>query len=133
MYTVTFCASDHDFELTVAVIVTAVGAATVPAVIVNVPVNAPFATVIFDGTLAAEGLLLVNDTDTAAVLEAMLTETVPVPLLPTLIVIGLIVRADTSGPIHPEAELHGHRRSDCSFAGCEREKFHRARSIRRWR
>jgi hypothetical protein len=66
---------------------------------INVSINAPFGTVIFDGTLATAGLLLVNDTDAPPPVAGMSRVTVPVPLLPTLITIGLMVKAATSGPV----------------------------------
>src|SRR5713226_3720009 len=83
----------------VAVMVTDVGVATLPAVTVNVPLRTPSATLNFDGTLAAEGLLLDNDTDAAPEVEAKSRVTVPVALPPTLITIGLMVMAATSGPV----------------------------------
>jgi len=71
------------------VTVTEVEVVTVPAVTVNVAAVAPAATVTLDGTVAAEVFELERDTVTPPVPAAVVSVTVPVPVWPLAIVLGL--------------------------------------------
>ena len=59
---------------------------------VNVAVVAPAATVMLEGTVAAEVLELESDTATPPVPAASVRVTVPVPVCPLTIVLGLTER-----------------------------------------
>jgi hypothetical protein len=83
-----------------AVSVAAVEALTVPAVTVNVAVVAPAATFTLEGTLAAVALELESETVAPLVPDGAVRVTVPVPVWPLTIALGLteiLPSADDSG------------------------------------
>jgi hypothetical protein len=86
----------------VAVKVAVVDELTVPAVTVNVTEVDPPGTVTLEGTLAAAVLELASDTTTPPVPAAVVRVTVPAPVCPLTIVLGLtetLLRAAGGGLI----------------------------------
>ena len=82
--------------------------ATVPAVTVNVAEVAPAATDTLDGTVAAEVFELDSDTVTPPVPAAEVSVTVPVPVWPLAMELGLtetLLRAAGGGVIVKLAEV----------------------------
>jgi len=69
------------------------------AVIVNVPVDAPAATVIADGTVAIVGALLANETLTPPDGAATVRLTVPWTVAPAATLLAFNVTLETDGPV----------------------------------